>query len=150
MGQSDIELSEEGVQEAAEVMHALASFSVDLVVCSPLKRCLTTIAPFWAAKDCEFNVDARWAERSWGIYEGLPKSRRGTIADPEGGETDGAFRARVLEVLQALPTERHIVVVSHSGVYREICDLGYVANSDICTLPHAIPVVLRRPDNDSH
>lgn len=149
MGQSDIELSEEGVQEAAEVMHALPGFSVDFVVSSPLKRCLSTIAPFRAVNDCEFKVDDKWAERSWGIYEGLPKSRRGTITEPDDGEAEDAFRERVLQAIQALPVDRQVLVVSHSGVYREICKLGYVANSDIFTLPHAIPILLRRPDDAS-
>lgn len=76
MGQSDIELSEQGAQEAAEVMPALRSFSFDLVVCSPLRRCLATIAPFRAWSDCDFKVDDKWAERSWGVYEGSPKMSR--------------------------------------------------------------------------
>ncbi len=105
MGQSDIELSEEEVQVAAEVMHALNRFSFDLVVCSSLRRCLATMAPFRAVNDCDFKIDDGWAERSWNIYECLPKSRRSTITDLEGGEAEEAFRERVLQALQVLPID---------------------------------------------
>ena len=73
MGQSDSALSEVGKTEAAEAVTALQAHPIDMIVCSPLTRCLMTISPFRATGDHEFVLEPKLAERSWGIYEGVPK-----------------------------------------------------------------------------
>lgn len=144
MGQSDIPLSDIGKTEAKQAVIALHEHSIDMIVCSPLTRCLMTIAPFRATGDHEFVLEPKLAERSWGIYEGVPKSQRGVEKDPKGGETDDDFRLRVTKALNALPIERNILLVSHSGVFREVCHLGYIPSLAHAKIPHATPVVLSR------
>lgn len=142
MGQSDIPLSGIGKTEADLAATALQEYPIDMIVCSPLTRCLMTIAPFRATGDHEFVLEPKLAERSWGIYEGVPKSQRGVEKDPKRGETEDDFRCRVTEALSTLPIERNILLVSHSGVFREVCNLGYIPCLAHAKLPHAIPVVL--------
>jgi len=144
MGQSDIALSDNGKREAEQAVAALQEHPIDLIVSSPLTRCLMTVSPFRAIGDHEFVIDPKLAERSWGVYEGVQKSQRGDESDPKGGETDEDFRLRVIKALHALPIERNILLVSHSGIFRELCHLGYVHGVDFATLPHATPVVLWR------
>lgn len=144
MGQSDIPISDIGRTEANLAATALQNYSIDMIVCSPLTRCLMTIAPFRAKGDREFVLEPKLAERAWGIYEGVPKSQRGVEKDPKHGETEDDFRRRVTEALNALPIERNILLVSHSGVFREICNLGYIPSVAHAKLPHAIPLVLSR------
>ncbi|MFS4438023.1 histidine phosphatase family protein [Paracoccaceae bacterium GXU_MW_L88] len=145
MGQSDISLSGIGKKEAEQAVRTLQEHPIDLIVSSPLSRCLMTISPFCRASDSEFIIDPKLAERAWGIYEGVPKWQRGENSTPKDGETDDDFRLRVTEALNALPIERNILLVSHSGVFREVCNLGYIHHSLAhAKLPHATPVVLRR------
>lgn len=150
MGQSDIPLSDIGKTEADLAVTALQESPIDMIVCSTLTRCLMTIAPFRATGDHEFVLEPKLAERSWGIYEGVPKSQRGFEKDPKGGETDDDFRRRVTKALIALPIERNILLVSHSGVFREVCNLGYIPSLAHEKLPHAIPVVLSRVAANVH
>ncbi len=124
MGQSDIHLSNVGTWEAEQAVHALGNYRIDAIVSSPLKRCLVTVSPSRAARDCGLIVDSGWAERSWGIYEGRPKRERGKEASPPGGETDDEFTNRVNRALNELSTQGTVLLVSHSGVFREICKLG--------------------------
>lgn len=142
MGQSDIPLSDTGKTEADQAVTALQEYPIDMIVSSPLTRCLMTIAPFRATGDREFVLEPKLAERAWGIYEGVPKSQRGVEKDPKHGETEDDFRRRVTEALSTLPNEKNILLVSHSGVFREVCNLGYIPNLAHAKLPHAIPVVL--------
>ena len=144
MGQSDIPLSDLGRQEAIQAVAALKTLQIDVMVCSHLKRCLQTISPFRAAGDHEINIDPAWAERSWGVYEGVSKSQRGQETHPENGETDADFRDRIQHALNDLPSGENILLVSHSGVFRELCRFGYESDAALKKIPHATPVRLRR------
>jgi len=144
MGQSDIPLSDLGKREADLAAAALKAFPIDVIVCSHLKRCLQTIWPFRAAGDHEIYIDPAWAERSWGVYEGVSKSQRGQETHPENGETDADFRDRIQHALDDLPSGENILLVSHSGVFRELRRFGYEPDPALDKIPHATPVRLRR------
>lgn len=144
MGQSDISLSDLGRQEANQAVAALKMFPIDVIVCSHLKRCLQTITPFRAVGDCQISINPAWAERSWGVYEGVSKSQRGQETHPENGETDADFRDRIQHALNDLPGGENILLVSHSGVFRELRRFGYESDPALDKIPHAIPVRLRR------
>ena len=144
MGQSDIALSDVGKREAEQVVAALQKHPIDMIVTSPLGRCLATILPLRETGDYQLIVDPDLSERAWGIYEGLPKSQRGQETTPEGGETDEEFPSRVRKALEALPKDKNILVVSHSGVFREICRCGYAPDVPLSKVPHATPIPLWR------
>lgn len=144
MGQSDIALSDLGRQEAELAVTALNAYPIDVIVCSHLKRCLQTISPFRATGDYEIKIDPAWAERSWGVYEGVSKSQRGYDTHPKGGETGTDFRDRIKQALSALPRRENILLVSHSGVFRELRRIGYVPDTEFDRVPHATPVRIQK------
>lgn len=144
MGQSDIPLSDLGRQEAIQAVAALKTLQIDVIVCSHLKRCLQTISPFQAVGGYKINIDPAWAERSWGVYEGVSKSHRGQEAHPKNGETDADFQYRIQHALNGLPSGKNILLVSHSGVFRELRRFGYESDAALKKIPHATPVRLRR------
>lgn len=146
MGQSDIALSDVGMREAKLVVATLQKTPIDVIVSSPLARCLATISPFRATGNYHFIVDSRLSERSWGIYEGQPKTQRERETYPEGGETHKEFHCRVRKALMALPKQKSILIVSHSGVFREICLCGYASDVSFIEVPHAIPIPLWETD----
>lgn len=146
MGQSDIALSDIGKGEAEQVVAVLQRHPIDIIVTSPLSRCLATISPFRATGNHQLIVEPNLSERSWGVHEGQPNLKRRQETNPEGGETDKEFHHRVRMALDALPKEKNILVVSHSGVFREICRCGYVSDIPFSKVPHATPIRLLRKD----
>ena len=99
----------------------LSAYPIDVIICSHLKRCLQTITPFRATGDYETMIDPAWAERSWGVYEGVSKLQRGHETHPNGGESEVEFRHRIKAALVDLRRRENVLLVSHSGVFRVLC-----------------------------
>lgn len=144
MGQSDVDLSDVGRAQAKAVAAELAEYDIDQIVCSPLQRCISTIEHFREIYECELVIDTSWVERAWGIFEGRPKLDRGGEANPEGGETNKQFSTRVISAIENLHETKTVLVVSHSGVFRQLRKLGIEPVGDFETLPHATPIILRK------
>ena len=119
-GRLDLPLDEVGEGQARRIAAALGP--VDRVVSSPLRRATGTAA----AIGLPVEIDERWLELDYGIYDGRPQSALDPAewkrwrADPdfcvEGGESLSALLARVrpaLDDLAAAAREQDIVVVSH-------------------------------------
>lgn len=143
MGQTDIDLSDVGRAQATAVASKLTEYGIDQIVCSPMQRTLSTIEPFRKICDCDFVIDTSWAERAWGIFEGRPKLDRGEETSPEGGETNKQFADRVSRAVTDLSENKTVLVVSHSGVFRQLCSLGFVAREALGTPAHATPIILQ-------
>lgn len=144
MGQVNIDLSAVGCSQAQAAVQTLLEYPIDHIVCSPLVRCLSTIQPYREKRACDFEIDTSWAERAWGIYEGRPKSVRVNETSPEGGETCKQFSNRVSSAVANLHQTKTVLVVSHSGVFRQLCKMGYSTEGAFETLPHATPIVIRK------
>lgn len=142
MGQTDVLLSDVGLSQARGAAALLGQYPLDHIVCSPLKRCIDTIEPYRLGQNIKFQIDDGWKERDWGIYEGQTKSVRGDEQAPRGGETASEFAARVQASLFRLPADKLVLVVSHSGVFRELRQLGYLSVDDFQAPPHAVPILL--------
>lgn len=147
MGQTDIDLSAVGHSQAQAAVQALIKYPVDQIVCSPLVRCLSTIQPYRERHTSDFLIDTSWAERAWGIYEGRSKSDRTDETSPEGGETCKQFADRVSRAVADLDQTRTVLVMSHSGVFRQLCKMGFVPEGVVGPPPHAIPVIFRTVTN---
>lgn len=149
MGQTDIALSDVGLSQAHDAAMLLGRHPIGHIVCSPLKRCIDTIEPFRFGQKIKFEIDEGWMERGWGIFEGQPKSARGDERAPTGGETASDFTSRIQGSVARLPANNLILVVSHSGVFRELRKMGYLSIDDYLTPPHAVPILLKRPTHIS-
>lgn len=119
-GRMDLALDEVGESQARAIAAALPT--VHHVIASPLKRAIGTAAAFGLTVE----IDERWIELDYGIYDGKPQSAldpadwRRWRADPhytvEGGESLASLLARVSPALEDLAERARtedIVVVSH-------------------------------------
>jgi broad specificity phosphatase PhoE len=122
LGHLDVPLDELGERQAAALGASPLLAGVSRVVCSPLQRARTTAA----ALGPPVEIDPRWIEVDYGIYDGMPlASVPATLWDswqrdqewaPEGGESMADVSRRVrsaCEDLWAEAASEDIAVVTH-------------------------------------
>jgi broad specificity phosphatase PhoE len=120
LGRADLPLTETGQQQAKALAAALGA--VDRVVSSPLKRALDTAAAFGLPVE----VDERWTELDYGVYDELPLAEvpaemwqtwRGDAEfAPPDGESLASVGRRVrvaCDDLAPAAVAADVVVVSH-------------------------------------
>jgi broad specificity phosphatase PhoE len=149
-GRLNQDLDELGVRQAKAVAELVRSRDdVDAVISSPLKRARQTAAAF----ELPVEVDDRWVELSYGVYEGVPHAdvpsevwqrwRTDYAYVPDGGESLAALDHRVrgaCEDLVERASRTNIVVVSHVSPMKSAVawaldvDIGISWN---CHLDHA-------------
>jgi len=128
-------LSDDGHAQSRHVGTALAeAYPQPRVVMSDLLRCQQTAGPLVAALGRDPQTDPRLRERRFGDWEGLTRAevedrdplrwqrwreRDDTVLGEIGGETDAAFRDRIVpalrEVLADTPDDGVTVAVTHGG-----------------------------------
>ena len=104
MGQTDLPLSEGGMQQAEAVASELGDLKVGTLFSSTLIRCQQTAEFVSRALDLPITVLPGLEERCWGIYEGRHHTERVTIADPPEGEALSHFQDRIAVVLDLIAT----------------------------------------------
>ncbi|GAA0734084.1 histidine phosphatase family protein [Dactylosporangium roseum] len=134
-GQTDVALSETGVEQVRAAAPRLAALGPTVLISSDLRRAADTQAGLAALVDLPVRYDARLRERSYGDWEGLthpeitarwPESfarwRRGEPVDDAGVEEVDALSKRVAAALQeavdAAPEGAVIVATTHGGAAR--------------------------------
>jgi broad specificity phosphatase PhoE len=143
-GSIDTDLDEVGVAQAHALDGALPR-DLDLVVASPMRRARRTAEIFCASRGLPLLLDARFRERSVGIYEGLTApevrerhpdlwahdvTRRWDDAPPNGesiGELFQRLTGALAEIRDAHDGQR-VVLVAHGFVgkaIRAICTGRY-------------------------
>jgi len=134
-GASDIPLNDNGRAQARAAAPELARIApVKRIVSSDLSRALETAHIFADAMGAEVVTDARWRERSYGVWEGLAEDVReanhadeykrwveGLEPNVEGYEMNHTVRDRALAAIDDLaPVEGTHVVVSHGSTTRVV------------------------------
>jgi len=142
MGQIDVPASEDGLNSARFEIQKY-SRKHPWIVSSPLKRARITAQLFAHKMGVDVCYDLRWIERHWGRYQGQPKASRPEGSQEDGVESSEDFLARVALGLKNLPTEGEGMIVSHSGVFKALIQLGYQAGGDFQSIPHSRPIVLK-------
>ena len=117
-GQSETELNAMGRKTAENAAARLAGITLHAIHASPLRRAWQTASILSALTGVPAYPLPGLMERSWGIYEGRPKSERPTTQDPETVETMEAFSERILDALRSLSGPAPFLVIAHSGVFR--------------------------------
>jgi 2,3-bisphosphoglycerate-dependent phosphoglycerate mutase len=137
-GQIDVPLNDIGLEQADRLASRLKHEALDVLVCSDLQRAQATAEAVARQHDQAPRMallpEALWREQGFGVLEGLDvptiRSRHADLwaqwvrhdadyALPEGGESNRAFHARVMQALQQLVARhagRRVLVVSHGGV----------------------------------
>jgi probable phosphoglycerate mutase len=136
-GSTDVELSDEGREQARCLGTRLAGEPLACVVASPMRRTLDTAGAIARSHGLEVTRDAGLREIDHGHWEGLTRreveARHGdeyaawesdpyTFA-PAGGETGLAVTARALPVIRSIVVAhpgRIVAVVSHKATIRLI------------------------------
>lgn len=154
LGRIDAPLDELGVRQAEQLAAVETLAKAERVISSPLTRARQTAAAF--GRDVE--VDERWVEVDYGVYDGMPLAEvpasawKSWHADlewvPEGGESFAQAGSRVrvaCDELAAEAAQNDVVVVSHVtpikisaawalGVPEEAQWRMYLANASITTV----------------
>jgi broad specificity phosphatase PhoE len=113
LGRADLPLTETGQQQAKALAAALGA--VDRVVSSPLKRALDTAAAFGLPVE----VDERWTELDYGVYDELPLAEvpaemwQTWRGDAEFAPPDGRRVRVACDDLAPAAVAADVVVVSH-------------------------------------
>lgn len=134
IGRSDVLLTDNGWQQ---MRAAVEEQNYDLIISSPLRRCLDFVQSYSASSGIPHYVEQDFREYDFGEWEGktseeLWATQRALLADfwadpcrhtPPGGECFQAFQMRVAGAMnehrQAL-NGRRLLVVAHGGVIRQI------------------------------
>ena len=134
-GASDIPLNDNGRAQARAAAPELARIApVTRIVSSDLSRAFETATIIADAMGAQVVTDARWRERSYGVWEGLPEDVResdhpedhhrwvsGLEPNVEGYEFNATVRDRALAAIEELTaTGGTHVVVSHGSTTRVV------------------------------
>jgi broad specificity phosphatase PhoE len=154
-GGLDVELTEDGRQQAHRVGEDLKNKKIDLIVSSPMKRAFQTaniIADIIGYDKSKVLVNELFTERNLGELTGAKNELVKTYYDagmlPASAETTESLHRRIVqgfEWLKSLPADK-IVLVSHGGpgrmirtIYRQehhsqINTLDRIGNAEIMEL----------------
>ena len=130
-GRTEVELTDKGTRQAAELADRLSDKKIDVIIVSPMKRAVETgriIAERCGISD--FEVDDRLIEQDYGIYEGVDRKDQGFLGNKRnfafrypGGESmmQVAYRTYgLIEELRERFEGKNVLIVCHGGVCRVI------------------------------
>ena len=129
-GVSDIELNENGIQQARQLASSLKEYSINEIYSSPLIRARKTAEIVSKELQIPVMIDQRLFEQDYGIYEG---TLRGTEEFLElkkqfaytGAENESLFHIaqrvyNFLDDIKEKSRDKNVLVVTHGGICRVI------------------------------
>ena len=135
-GKTDIELNEEGIEQAKEARKILEEYPIDMIVSSTLKRARKTAEIINESKKVPILFKEELEERGFGEFEGKTREEiqdevwTSEILDNynlnkqyKGVETIQELCSRVWNLIDELKenyTDKNILLVTHGGVTRAI------------------------------
>jgi broad specificity phosphatase PhoE len=147
MGRKDLPLNQTGIDQAEAAAEAIARIPLDLILTSPLLRARQTAELIAQQHPLAPDVHiSEWlTERDFGPYEGMKKTSAKRIAmnASDSVESQESLIKRLAPLEKMMQTHEHLLIVSHSGVYRCLIEsLGYQSASKKSRLRNAEPVSL--------
>jgi len=154
IGQTDVDLSEAGLEHAALWQNYFFRLKIDHVFASPLSRCIDMAAIVTGFERNAITLVDGLKEINLGKWDGTPMAdiknkfrqeweKRGknlTEYRPPSGESFFDLSQRVVPVFHQIARENpgNILVVAHAGVNRMIlCDLLNKKIDDLFSIPQA-------------
>lgn len=149
MGRKDLPLNQTGIHQAKAAAKKIATLPIELIITSPLLRARQTAELIAQQHPRAPAVRiADWlTERNFGPYEGMKKTSANRLAmnASAGVESLESLIKRLAALNNVLEYHEHLLIVSHSGVYRCLIEsLGYRSNSKKSSLENAEFVLLTR------
>ena len=134
LGQRDLGLNANGVNQAHATAMALKGLEITEVISSPLLRAVQTAEVLAGLCDMDVARDPRLTEMAFGRWEGMPHDAalvdpdyRSFIDDPDATHVPGGERlsdvrdratAAVRQTLADNPSRSNLIVVSHASLIR--------------------------------
>ena len=129
-GITDIELTDEGREQARALAKELKGKGIDLIIASPMKRAYETACILNEVCRTELITDERLREQNYGIFEGVDRFSDGFLNNKRqfaykypGGESMMQLAYRIYGLLDEIK-EKHrgktVLLVSHGGICRVI------------------------------
>lgn len=126
-GKTDIELNENGKNQAKAISNKIKDENIDVIICSTLKRASKTAQIINEEIGCEIIYDDRLVERGCGIYEGKHPEEFDKVefwsykrnVKIEGAECVRDFFDRVFKALDDIIDKykgKKVLIVAHGGV----------------------------------
>jgi probable phosphoglycerate mutase len=128
IGQTDVPLTELGKRQAQLLTSRLAGLPVKRIISSDLRRAIDTVQPTAESLSLKIELEPRLREILNGEWSGLlPEQiasgwpglwqayRTGEDVLRPGGESWSTVRSRILSVVEELPDEDSVVVLSSHG-----------------------------------
>lgn len=127
-GRTDIDLTENGKDQAEFLAEKLATESIDLIISSPLKRAIQTSKIISEICNAPVVIDDRLIEQDYGIYEGVDRQNSDFLTNKRNfayrypnGESMMQVAARVYPLIEKLKEkyeDKNILLLCHGGVCR--------------------------------
>ncbi len=148
LGRTDDPLSAKGKAQAAGLAEKMKDIEIDVIFSSPLSRAKETAQTVAKSKGLSLIVDDRLIETNFGDFEGAPRyseeyqaAKRDYFKRYPNGESYFDMAYRIYDFLFMLRQEyedKRVLVVSHGGVCRIICNYFYdMENEEFVS--HAFP-----------
>jgi len=138
VGRGDDPLTAVGVRQVEALAAFFSDLPIDLVISSPLERCLATARAVIAATGCDLSTDHRLIEQSFGQWDGLTREEieaGGSLRQeqlrtwqldpsgcPPGGESLLEVQDRAMELVRDLVARDagNVMWISHVGPIKAV------------------------------
>ena len=127
-GITDVDLTEEGKEQARDLALAVADKDIDVILSSPLKRAVETCQIVSDICNIPFETDDRLIEQNYGSYEGADRKEEAFLNNKRnfaykypGGESMMQVACRVYGLIDEIKSkykDKNVLFISHGGVCR--------------------------------
>jgi probable phosphoglycerate mutase len=127
-GLTDVELTDEGREQAKELAKSLKDTNIEVIIASPLKRAVETAGYISEAINIPVITDERLIEQNFGIFEGTYRkgqdflnNKRNFAYRYPGGESMMQVAQRTYSLLDEIRDKyagKDVLLVCHGGVAR--------------------------------
>lgn len=129
-GITDVDLTEQGIEQAKALALTVKDKNIDLILSSPLKRAVDTSKIVAQICSIPIQTDERLTEQNYGIYEGVDRKHEDFLNNKRNfayrypdGESMMQVAYRVYGLIDEIKTRytnQNILIISHGGVCRII------------------------------
>ncbi len=129
-GITDVDLTEQGIEQAKALALTVKDKNIDLILSSPLKRAVDTSKIVAQICSIAIQTDERLTEQNYGIYEGVDRKHEDFLNNKRNfayrypnGESMMQVAYRVYGLIDEIKTRytnQNILIISHGGVCRII------------------------------
>lgn len=122
IGQHDLDLNQNGIDQASNAGYILADFEISKIYISPRKRAFQTAKIISDICELEIEICDGLNERSWGELEGK-KNLEISPEIPSDVEKTSDFEKRIFDTLNIILNHNQStsLIISHKEVFNIIC-----------------------------